>query len=80
MVADRIGRDLIPMDARLAHIRFRKDAAINALDFERAAALHNEELRLVLEMTKPDQKNILTHRIVQVTEADVTQALANSRP
>ena len=62
---------------RLANIRAETGAAVDAHDYNLAAVLHEQELSLLSRQQNRTVNNIPTHRIVEVTEADVSRALAD---
>jgi ATP-dependent Clp protease ATP-binding subunit ClpC len=73
-------------DEDIADIRVRKEAAIDAQDFERATALRAEEKRMVKANDEAKAKaeaavagrNVPDYRVVAVTEADVAAVAASA--
>jgi ATP-dependent Clp protease ATP-binding subunit ClpC len=81
--ARRIGSDLIAeaKDA-ITEIRARKNAAIDAQEFELAASMRERERELISAQDALEQAwtNMPAHRIVRLTEDDIAQALAAHSP
>ena len=65
--------------ARLANIRAETGAAVDANNYLLAADLYKQEQALLSRQQNRTVNNIPTHRIVEVTEADVSRALADFR-
>ena len=80
VAAGRIDNDRdSSISQRVTTIRSEMGAAIDVKDYGRAAELYDQELSLLSRQQNRTVNNIPTHRIVEVTEADVSRALADLR-